>query len=295
VLIVAEFAFDCLNISPARFAASPTLAIRLRIAETTGTAIQAIALRCQIRIEPAGRRYRPDERELLSYLFGEPSRWGRTMRAFQFATVSAMVPSFVGSTELELPLPVSYDLEVTAGKYFHALHDGVIPLSLLFSGTVFGATSAGMSVEPVPWHLEAGYRMPVAVWRELMDAYFPGEAWVRLRRETVDAVTRFQLEHAIPTWDAAVTRLLSQNAVPRTVTAGAPSTDVPAADRTAATGASPAATRSSAPNDTEKNDTGADVSGADVTGTDDTGTDDAPAAGGGAGERAAGGGTDRRP
>jgi len=206
---VAEFAFDCLDIQPLPYAASPTLAARLRVAETTGFSVQAIALRCQIRIDPAVRGYRDEERDLLRYLFGEPARWSRTMRAFPFATVSALVGSFVGSTEVELRIPVSYDLEVTAGKYFHALRSGVIPLSMLFSGTVFGVTLDGMRVEPVPWHLEAAYRLPVEVWRRLMDAYFPDEAWVRLRRDTVDAVARYKIDNAIPTWDDAIVALLA--------------------------------------------------------------------------------------
>ncbi|MBL7488058.1 hypothetical protein I6A60_10405 [Frankia sp. AgB1.9] len=217
---MAEFAFDCLDIQPEPYAASPTLTARLRVAETTGFSVQAIALRCQIRIEPATRGYRDDERELLRYLFGEPARWGRTMRAFPFATVSALVGSFVGSTEVPLRIPVSYDLEVAAGKYFHALRTGVIPLSLLFSGTVFGATLDGMQVEPVPWHLEASYRLPVTVWQRLMDAYFPGEAWVRLRRETIDAVGRYKVAHAIPTWDDAISELLA-GAEPDPTPAGA--------------------------------------------------------------------------
>jgi hypothetical protein len=226
---VAEFAFDCLDISPERYAASPTLTARLRVAETTGFSVQAIALRCQIRIDPATRGYRDDERELLRYLFGDPTRWGRTMRAFPFATVSVLVGSFVGSTEVELRIPVSYDLEVAAGKYFHALRTGVIPLSLLFSGTVFGATLDGMRVEPVPWHLEATYRLPVSVWQRLMDAYFPGEAWVRLRRETIDAVARYKTANAIPTWDDAIQALLTAAAVRQAPTGAGPEEPRPVA------------------------------------------------------------------
>ncbi|MDT3440242.1 MULTISPECIES: DUF6084 family protein [unclassified Pseudofrankia] len=206
---MAEFAFNCLDIAPMPCGASPTLVARLRIAETTGASIQAIALRCQVRVEPSGRGYRDDEREQLWAVFGGLPRWSHSMRSFPVATVSAMVGSFVGSVGAELHIPVSYDLEVAAGKYFHTLRDGVIPLSLLFSGTVFRSTLAGPRVEPVPWHLEAHYRLPVAVWRQLMDAYFPGEAWMRLRRGTVDAVARYKMTNALPTWDDAILALLA--------------------------------------------------------------------------------------
>jgi hypothetical protein len=104
---------------------------------------------------------------------------------------------------------VSYDLEVAAGKYFHSLRNGVVPLSLVFSGTVFRSTLAGPRVEPVPWHLQASYRLPVEVWGQLMDAYFPGEAWMRLRRGTVDAVARYKTTKAIASWDDAILTLLA--------------------------------------------------------------------------------------
>jgi hypothetical protein len=218
---MTELAFDCLDIAPERCAASPTLLARLRVAETTGASIQALMLRCQIRIDPASRAYNDDERQMLSFVFGDPARWGRTLRPFPFAHVSALVNSFHGSTEVELHIPVSYDLEVAAGKYFHALRGGVIPLSMLFSGTVFGATLDGMQVEPVPWHHEATYRLPVAVWRALMDAYFPDEAWVRLRRTTVDCVARYKISHAICTWDEAMLALLAAAGEPIRTTAPA--------------------------------------------------------------------------
>jgi len=204
-----DLSFDCLEVRPLRFAAAPTLTFRLRVADASKTPIHAIALRVQIRIEPQRRRYDERESELLSSLFGEPSRWGETLRPFQFATESVMVPGFTGSCEVELPVPCTYDLEVAAGKYFHALADGVVPLTLLFSGTVFAKGGQGFWVEQVPWHAEAGYRMPVTVWRELMDRYFPSSAWIRLHRETVDALLRYKGRHAIPTWDAAMEKLLA--------------------------------------------------------------------------------------
>ena len=50
---------------------------------------------------------------------------------------SAVVPSFTGSTAVELQVPCSFDFNVAATKYFHGLADGDIPLCLMFSGTVF--------------------------------------------------------------------------------------------------------------------------------------------------------------
>ena len=207
---MTELVFDCLGARAERYAAAPTLAFRLRLTETSGQRVHAIALRCQLRVEPQRRRYSREEAERLLDLFGEPHRWGDTLRPLQFATVSQMVPGFVGSLEVDLPVPCSYDLEVAAARYFHALRDGEIPLLLLFSGTVFVHRPGGFSVEQVPWHKEASYRMPVAVWRELMDLYFPNSAWIRVRRETFDALQGFKSRQALPTWDHAMEALLER-------------------------------------------------------------------------------------
>jgi hypothetical protein len=126
----------------------------------------------------------------------------------QLTTVSVVVSGFTGSTEVEVPVAFSYDLDVAAGKYFHSLREGVVPLVLLFSGTVFGKGDKGFWVEQVPWHHEATYRLPVSVWWDLMNTYFPNTAWLRLPRETVDALQRYKALHAIPTWDAALEDLL---------------------------------------------------------------------------------------
>jgi len=212
---MAELAFECLNVRPLRYGIGPALVFRLHIAEVNAAAVHAIALRVQIRIEPQLRHYAEHEAELLTYLFGERARWGETLKPMQFITASLMVPSFTGSTEIDLEVPCTYDLEVAAGKYFHALDDGEVPMVLLFSGTVFAKGDStdphrGFWVHPIPWHQQASCRMPVSVWRELMDAYFPHEAWIRLDRDTVDAMLRYKSAHAIPTWDDAIRSLLKE-------------------------------------------------------------------------------------
>ena len=192
------------------YAAAPTLVFRLRITEGTGERIHAIALRCMIQIEPRQRHYGAAEGERLFELFGAPPRWGETLQTLLWTHASVMVQGFTGSKELDLPVPCTYDFEVTAAKYFHALDDGEIPLLLLFSGTVFTRGQTGFSVEPVPWEKEAPFRLPVRIWRELMDQYFPGGAWLRLRRESFDALQHFKARRALATWDDAVEALLHE-------------------------------------------------------------------------------------
>ncbi|GAA1957586.1 DUF6084 family protein [Amycolatopsis minnesotensis] len=206
---MADLTVECADVRPERYAAEPTLLFRLRITEAGATPVHAIALRCQIRIEPGRRQYEAAESELLGDVFGDPGRWGETLRPMQFAHVDVMVPSFTGTTEIDVPVRCGYDLEVGTGKYFHALEGGEVPLLLLFSGTVFGKGARGFWVEQVPWHLEAPYRLPVSVWRALMDQHFPESAWLMLGRETVDAVLRYKSANALPTLDATVRKLLA--------------------------------------------------------------------------------------
>jgi hypothetical protein len=201
-----DFVFDCLGARAEPYAAAPTLMFRLRITETSGRPVRAVALRCQVRIEPIRRHYSDVEAARLAGLFGERARWGQTLNPLQLATLSVMVPAFTGTTEIDVPLPCSYDLEVASGQYFHALDDGEIPLLMLFSGTVFTADG----IAPIPWDRECDHRMPVAVWRDLMEVYFPGGGWLRLTRQTLDGLQEFKHRQAIPTWDGAVTALLKE-------------------------------------------------------------------------------------
>jgi len=206
---VADLAFECLGTTADIYAAGPTLNIRLRATERTGATVHAVALRTQLRIEPQKRRYNATEAARLGDLFGETNRWADTLRPLQFATVPAMVPGFTDSCEFDLPVPCTYDLEIAATTYFHALDSGVIPLVMLFSGTVFTKGETGFSVSPVSWRAETPCLVPVAVWREMMDRFFPNCGWVRLSRDTLHALGEFKNARAIPTWEQAITELLA--------------------------------------------------------------------------------------
>ncbi len=216
---MASLTFDCVGARAELYAAAPTLSFQLRISETSGIPIHAIALRCQIRIEPQRRRYTAVEAERLQDLFGDQSRWADTLKPIQFTTVNATVPGFTGSTEVDLVVPCTYDLEIAATRYFYGIEEDAAPLLLLFSGTVFAradepatvgaGTGRGFQVEPVPWSTECSYRLPVPVWREMVDRYFPNSGWLRLHRDTLDALARYKSEHALPTFEATISALLA--------------------------------------------------------------------------------------
>ena len=207
---MSPVSFEVVGAKVEAYAAVPTLALRLRIVAADGQPVHALALRSQIMIEPKRRHYEPDEEDRLTDLFGETPRWGDTLRPFLWTNVSMTVTGFTGETEVDLPITCTYDFEIAAAKYMHALDDGEIPIVVMFSGTVFGKSAAGLNAAPVSWSEEASYRLPVALWRDMMDLYFPNTGWLRLRRETIDALQRYKSARAMLSWDETFERLLKE-------------------------------------------------------------------------------------
>ena len=208
---MSELSFAIAGARAEPYAAAPLLSLRLRVAETSGVPVHAITLSVQVRIEPQQRRYDARESGALVELFGPPERYGDTLRTLLWTHVSATVLALEGETELDLAVPCSYDFDVAANKYLRALEDGEIPLVVQFSGTVFvRADDGGVAAELVPWSCEARYRLPVAVWRATMDAFFPNSAWIRIDRDTFDELYAFKCAGGFPTWEAALARLCAE-------------------------------------------------------------------------------------
>ncbi|WAC53713.1 DUF6084 family protein [Gordonia sp. SL306] len=198
-----------IDVSPEPYALSPTLIARTQLTLPDGAGAHAVALRAQVRIEPTRRPYTDAEAAGLVDLFGLRERWSATQRAFLWMHSTTMVPGFTGDTVADLPLPCTYDFEVSASKYLHALADGAIPLLFLFSGTVFVKGTPGLTVQQIPWDREARFELPVRVWRDLMAMCHPGTGWLRLRGETISALTDYKSAHGLLDYDEAVTALLS--------------------------------------------------------------------------------------
>jgi len=207
---VTDLRMEVLTAATDRHAAVPTIALRLRAEAAEGQRVHAAVLRCQIRIEPQRRRYSEAEEEKLYELFGETPQWGNSLRPFTWTHVSTTLAGFDGTTEFDLPVECTYDFEVAAAKFLHALGDGEIPLILLFSGTVFIKSASGFAAVPLSWSTEAAYRLPVSVWRNTMDAYYPHSAFIRLGRDALDDLQRFKARRGLPTWDQAFAQLLKE-------------------------------------------------------------------------------------
>jgi len=201
--------FEVVDAEVLSFAAVPSLLFKLRIENGGEEPIRSVALNTQIRIAATQRHYDAAEQEKLLELFGEPHRWGETLRSLLWTHTVLQVQPFSGSTVVDMPVGCTYDLEVVAAKYFYALEDGEVPLEFLFSGTVFYAGADGrLQVERIPWEKEAEFRLPVRLWKEMMDHYFPNSAWIRLRRDAFDRLYDYKVRKGLPTWEAAVEALL---------------------------------------------------------------------------------------
>jgi hypothetical protein len=62
----------------------------------------------------------------------------------------------------------------------------------------------------VPWDKEATYRLPVSIWREMIDIFFPNSGWLMLHNDTVTALTRFKSREAVAGWDETLALLLER-------------------------------------------------------------------------------------
>ena len=210
--------FQVTGAEPERVAAAPLMLFKLRVTEAAvpgmpETPIHAIALRSQIQIEPARRRYTAEEQQRLLDLFGTPERWGQTVRPMLWTHASTIVRPFTGSTAADLPVPCTYDFSFAATKYFDALEGGDMPLCFLFNGTIFyeGASGA-LQVAQVPWHKEAYFRLPAKTWKELMDRYYPNAACLSLGKDVFDQLNRYKIQRGLPTWEQALESLLARRA-----------------------------------------------------------------------------------
>ncbi len=194
-----------------RFTAAPTLMFKLGVTNAVrDEVIHSVALRCQIQLEVTRRQYAGEEQKQLRDLFGEPERWGQTLKTMLWTHASVVAPSFQESAVIELPVPCTFDFNVAATKYFNGLEGGEVPLEFLFSGTVFYASAGGeLQVVPIPWDKEARFKLPVKVWQEMMDIYYPNSAWLNLRRDIFERLYEYKVAHSIPTWEQALERLFA--------------------------------------------------------------------------------------
>ena len=193
------------------YSAAPQLHFELEAINTDESeAIHAVILSCQIQIESVKRSYTPDEKDKLRDLFGEPERWGQTLRNKLWTHAQVNLPAFTDRVTVALPVLCTYDLNVVATKYFYALDSGDVPLNFLFSGTVFYAGEDGcLQAAPISWNKEASFRLPIQTWQEMIACYFPNTNWLTLHQSVFDRLYDYKQSHGLPTWEQTIDQLLT--------------------------------------------------------------------------------------
>lgn len=205
-----DLQFKVTQASAVADSASPLLAFRLEVENIGGEPIHTVVLRCQIQIEATRRRYGPVDQQRLRDLFGEPERWSQTLRTMLWTHSQVVIPSFSGNTVCDLLVPCTFDFNVAATKYFAALQTEDVPLFLTFSGSVFYQGPEGaLQVSPISWNKEARFRLPLDVWRAMMELYYPNTAWLCIRKDVFDRLHEYKMLRSIPTWEETFERLMA--------------------------------------------------------------------------------------
>jgi hypothetical protein len=207
-----ELDFQITGVEPAQNGLTPLLHFKLRIDISPATeAVQALILQAQIQIQSPQRTYSAAEKEAMVDLFGTPERWGQTLRNRLWTQANTTMGAFTGSAEAILPVPCTFDLNVLATKYFHALREGEVPLLFLFSGSIFYAAPDGrLQVQRISWDKECSYAMPLRVWQQLMQSHYPNNAWLSLRHDIFERLCAYKRASGLATWEETIERILPE-------------------------------------------------------------------------------------
>jgi hypothetical protein len=206
-----DLSFEIVSAKAVRDMITPAIAFDLRVTNSfPEQSIQAVLLRCQIQIEVARRRYTSTEQDQLRDLFDDPSRWGETLRPMTWVNTSVNIPAFSVSTVYPITVVCTFDFNVATAKYFHGIAEGEVPLTFLFSGSVFYDSGEGaLQVAPISWNKEARFRLPVQAWKSLMDLHYPNTACLNLRRDVFDELYRFKRSEGLATFEETIQRMLA--------------------------------------------------------------------------------------
>ncbi len=206
-----DLQFHIEGVEVVRYAATPLLVFRVRVTSNNAVEIANINLQCQIQIESGRRKYAPEEQFKLQDLFGEPQRWNQTLKTLLWTHTSALIPAFEGEVLVDLQVPCTFDFNVVATKYFHALLEGEIPLSFQFSGSVFyRAEHERLQVGQIAWDKDVRFKLPVALWKEMIEHYYPNSAWLCLNRDVFNRLYEYKIRHGLHSWERALEQALER-------------------------------------------------------------------------------------
>lgn len=207
---MADLRFTITGAAPVQYAASPLLALDVRI--EAREPVESLLLRTSVRIEAGARPTTPDEETRLKELFGTKEQWSRGARSVLWTQVVNVVSAFTDSSQVAITLPVSYDLAAIASKYLRALDGGSVPVRAQFAGTAFFRREHGLSAAPIALDREASFDLPVQTFNEVLEQHFPGSAIVTIKRELFDRLEAVRVERGLSSFDQAIEALLSPRA-----------------------------------------------------------------------------------
>lgn len=186
---------------PLEHAVAPAIALELAI---TGGPVSSAMINCQIAFEPAARTYAADERERLGELFGT----GAPPRSLVWTQTSIVAPAFETEAHVDIVVPCPFDFSEAVAKYVVGVREGVLPVVIQLSGSVFYDEAGRLRISPIPRDRETRYRIPLAVWAAAVDRHYPGCMPIALAREVVDRLHRYRRTHGFATLEEAIDKLL---------------------------------------------------------------------------------------
>ena len=162
-------------------------------------AIRSVLLDVQIQIAAPAAVYDPGRAGAAGRAVRRARALGHTLRTLLWLRTTVVVPPFTGATVVDLRRAVHLRLRG---------HGVALPRTRSTTARCRSSScSAGPSSTPAPAGAlqtarialgrEAEYRLPVAVWRETMDSYFPGSAWLRLRPRRLRPAVAYRARHAL--------------------------------------------------------------------------------------------------
>lgn len=207
-----DLTFEIISSEVKPFAVVPTLSFKLQISNAVeNEEVYAAALKCQVMIEAIKRTYNEQSKDKLHELFGPSFRWDETLKSFFWMILNIPVPRFTGQTTVEVTIPCSEDQALAAGKYFYAVSDGTVPLAFLFSGTLFYKSTGGdLQITLVPWEKEAFWKLPISLWHDMMDTYFPNSRWIRIHKDIFERLVAYKAQSRFPTLETCIEKLLDE-------------------------------------------------------------------------------------
>ena len=203
---MAELRFAISSAAPVQYAASPLLALDVRVESENPSRVW-----CFAPASGSSRRahHHGQEDDRLKELFGHKSQWSRGSRSLLWTQVVNVVSAFQSSTTVAIALPCSFDLAAIASKYVRALDGGTVPIRAQFGGTAFFRREHGLSAAPIALDREAEFGLPVQTFREVLDQHFPDSAVVTLQRGVYDRLEALRVQRGLSSFDQAVEDLLT--------------------------------------------------------------------------------------